>query len=346
MKTIRRKRGFTLIELLVVIAIIAILIALLLPAVQQAREAARRTQCKNNLKQLGLAFHNYHDVYNRFPPGYVDFRDAGFTAAQLDDNGHWAWSAFLMPYIEQAALYNQLNVGNVTGSAAYDANQSSLQQTFNAFRCPSDAGAPNIHNPGTSPGYAIDLPGPGGTNTGLPISNYVVANNIVSVRNRRSNTPNRGDVGAIGAFYRNSNTAIRDITDGTSNTILAGERAYRLGNFLMHAGTLFLVRGNGGSAGGGPTAQDNGPSWNQGLMTIAASCRYPINPVLTTNGSSALNQSFSSRHEGGAQFLMGDGAVRFISENIEADISGAPWVTNSIIENLIGIADGEVVGEF
>ncbi|MEZ6126391.1 MAG: DUF1559 domain-containing protein [Planctomycetaceae bacterium] len=97
-----QKRGFTLIELLVVIAIIAILIALLLPAVQQAREAARRTQCKNNLKQLGLAFHNYHDIYNTFPPAYVDLRGAGGVP---DNDGHWAWSAFILPQIDQSTSF-------------------------------------------------------------------------------------------------------------------------------------------------------------------------------------------------------------------------------------------------
>src|SRR5690242_14988078 len=106
-----RHVGFTLIELLVVIAIIAILIALLLPAVQQAREAARRTQCKNNLKQLGLAMHNYLDVARQFPMGY----GAQFTgtAATVQD-GNWAWGSFLLPYIDQAPLYSKLNVGNFT----------------------------------------------------------------------------------------------------------------------------------------------------------------------------------------------------------------------------------------
>ena len=103
MRKLTMKRGFTLIELLVVIAIIAILIALLLPAVQQAREAARRSQCKNNMKQIGLALHNYHDVYNTFPPGYVGQTDVSILAGY----GLWSWSALILPYIDQAPLYNQ-----------------------------------------------------------------------------------------------------------------------------------------------------------------------------------------------------------------------------------------------
>ncbi|MFM7832361.1 MAG: DUF1559 domain-containing protein, partial [Planctomycetaceae bacterium] len=105
-----RSRGFTLIELLVVIAIIAILVALLLPAVQQAREAARRTQCKNNLKQIGLAFHNYHDVFNTFPPGYISPIANGNTSSEV---GVYSWGSFILPQLEQVNAFQALGVGNV-----------------------------------------------------------------------------------------------------------------------------------------------------------------------------------------------------------------------------------------
>src|SRR5262249_37999311 len=105
----RRLRGFTLIELLVVIAIIAVLIALLLPAVQQAREAARRTQCRNNLKQFGIALHSYHDTYNHFPPGWVQYTQ---TASAANGTAHWAWGTYLLPFVDQAPLYTLMQVGN------------------------------------------------------------------------------------------------------------------------------------------------------------------------------------------------------------------------------------------
>lgn len=340
------RKGFTLIELLVVIAIIAILIALLLPAVQQAREAARRTQCKNNLKQLGLAMHNYHDVFNSLPPGYVDLRSTGLGTSTLNDNGHWAWSAFILPYIDQAPLFAQINVGNVTGSDALAANTNAMQGPFPAFRCPSDGGAPKHHDPNAAAGYAVEAPH-GGTNTGLAITNYVVSNNIANVRINPAPNGTSGTTGCIGPFYRDSSTGFRDIIDGTSNTLLIGERAYKRGGYLNRAGTLLLVRGQEGGCSGGPTAGDSGycAEWGQGFMSIAGTVRYPINMPLTTSGSSDRNQAYSSHHVGGAQFVMADGAVRFISENTDLSNDGA-WNVNSTLEALVGIADNQVVGEF
>src|SRR5690606_14630414 len=129
-----------------VIAIIAILIALLLPAVQQAREAARRTQCKNNMKQIGLAMHNYHDVYNTFPPGYIT-RTPCDSAAVWDgcnagELGLYSWGAFILPYIDQAPLFNLLNVGDVTleQNLANPTTRQALQQPMPGFQCPSDPG--------------------------------------------------------------------------------------------------------------------------------------------------------------------------------------------------------------
>lgn len=344
MRSVQRhftNKGFTLIELLVVIAIIAILVALLLPAVQQAREAARRSSCKNNLKQLGLAMHNYHDVYKAFPPGYVDERGNGKTIA--DNDGHWAWSAFILPMVELSPLYDQLQVGNVSASQNMSLNKKSMQQSQPAFTCPSDAGAPKFHSTSTAPGYAIET-NPGNANSGLPVANYIACNNTTNVRiNPNTGAGNDGTKGAVGVFYRDSSTRFRDISDGTSNTLLIGERPYKHSGQVMKAGTLLAVRDANGN---GPSAQDNGPSWNQGAITIMGHVRDGINPILTTANSSR-NGNFGSKHQGGAQFVMCDGSVRFISENIDNDQeSAAPYLIDSTLEALMGIADNQVVGEF
>jgi prepilin-type N-terminal cleavage/methylation domain-containing protein/prepilin-type processing-associated H-X9-DG protein len=336
----RRVRGFTLIELLVVIAIIAVLIALLLPAVQQAREAARRSQCKNNLKQLGLSLHNYHDVFNMFCPGYIDLRGAGGVA---DNQGHWAWSASLLPYIDQAPLFNTLRVGDVRPTPALTAFPTEMRSPISGFRCPSDTG-PKVHDAAVDPGYAIE--NVAAANTGLALTNYVVANGTASVRHRKATNPIDGGSGAIGAFYRDSTTGFRDITDGSSNTILMGERAWIRAGVRMSAGMMLAVRD---STGAGPTAEDQTDTGkNQGLLTIAGTARFPINPVLTGGPNQSQSQAFSSLHTGGAHFLLADGSVRFISENIQltATTVGTQWPVDSVYEALVGIADGVTVGEF
>ena len=326
-----------MIELLVVIAIIAILIALLLPAVQQAREAARRTQCRNNLKQIGLALHNYHDQYNMFPPGYVDLRGAPGTVP--DNHGHWAWTAFILPMIDQAPLFNQLSVGRLTATQSITANQSAMQGAYAAFRCPSDTG-PQFHNAGTEPGYAIE--NTSATNVGLSLTNYVGSNGIANVRQRQATDPKVGTSGATGMFFRDSRINFRDLTDGASNTIAIGERAWMLGGVRMSAGTLFATRDANSL---GPAAQDGGnASWNQGLMSIVGCVRYPINPLLTAPNTE-YSQMYSSLHEGGVHFLLGDGSVRFVSENIDHK-NDAAWTVNSVLEALVSIQDGVPVGEF
>ncbi|MEP3478707.1 MAG: DUF1559 domain-containing protein [Fuerstiella sp.] len=307
-----RSRGFTLIELLVVIAIIAILVALLLPAVQQAREAARRTQCKNNLKQIGLALHNYHDVNLTFPPGFV------VTPAADDPNdNHWTWNAMILPYIEQGALFNTLAVGTQTPSQALTNNLGALQTPQTAFRCPSATG-PDINSNGNRTLQDVD-----GTAREVALSNYIGANGSSELAPVQPI--------ADGLFYSNSKTRIRDVTDGTSNTICVGERASVLRGVNLRAATMFMQNGAAGNAD------------NLGIVYAAGSGRRLINDVSATN----TRRGFSSNHTGGAQFLLTDGSVRFISENI--DHNPAPTVftdVNSTYERLLSIADGQVVGEF
>ncbi|MDZ4686123.1 MAG: DUF1559 domain-containing protein [Planctomycetaceae bacterium] len=330
-----RRRGFTLIELLVVIAIIAILIALLLPAVQQAREAARRTQCRNNLKQLGLALHNYHDTMNRFPPGYV----MQFTAtADSDLNGNWSWATYLLPYIDQAPLYNKLNPGNQTMAVCVadiaGGCRAGLQTPLAAFRCPSDTG-PQL-NDGPQP---PDLPAPS-TNgyringVATSTSNYMGSNASRSLRNLAGPLTAMGGVQfANGAFWQNSNCAIRDVTDGMSNTILIGERAYNFKGVKIYAGTIFGIRGASQAVG------DN----NRGMMMTHA-CGLSLMNSTSSPVAGDFRRNYSSQHVGGAHFLLGDGAVRFISENIDNNIGTNQ--TDSTFELLLSRDDGLVMGEF
>ncbi|MEW4526726.1 DUF1559 domain-containing protein [Maioricimonas sp. JC845] len=348
----RCRRGFTLIELLVVIAIIAILIALLLPAVQQAREAARRTQCRNNLKQIGLAMHNYHDVFGTLPPGYINQFDvpattqSDYSAAVGAERSAWGWGAFILPYIDQAPTFNQLRVGEIR---IKDALQSGgpfdrlavLQTPIAAFRCPSDTG-PELNT-------SKRLYDAAGTLRETATSNYIVNNssrrwhsqapdpnccawNTGPGLNEMSQWGNNG-VGATGLFWRNSRVKMRDITDGSSNTILAGERAWQLQN---PTGTAFTCRA--------------------GLIygTDIRNEQSTIHPVLgsTTSHLNAqtneCNKGFSSRHVGGAHFVLADGSVRMISENIDQNNrhTGGTEATDSTYERLADRQDGQVLGEF
>lgn len=327
MKTAKLK-GFTLIELLVVIAIIAILIALLLPAVQQAREAARRTQCKNNLKQIGLALHNYHDVYKVFPPGWVQ------ESNPQNDRFEYSWGTFILPYIDQATIYNTAEVGSVQAETALSTHLSIFQTPLAAFRCPSAPGR-DLNN--ERPVWR----NPGGR-TEIAASNYVALNsswhlslNLGSPANGE-NANNKNNANAT--FYRNSKTKIRDMTDGTSNIIVVSERTEKRkdgGN--CWAANVFGLRWRGGSAA---LTNNLNNSDRHGQSNVLAAGRSGINFNSTGN---QCRRGVGSRHSGGAQTLMGDGAVRFISENIDHNANAN---VNSLWEYLIAIDDGNVIGEF
>jgi len=322
------RRGFTLIELLVVIAIIAVLVALLLPAVQQAREAARRSSCKNNLKQLGLALHNYHDTHSSFPPGYID-QDSYGSFNHVDANqGHWAWSAGLLPFVDQAPLYNQLNVGTRTVSQAMTANLQLFTEGIVSFRCPSDTGA----QVNQATGDVRNIQDEGGTFQSISTSNYVAVNNSRALRRNRSSNP---AAGAAGLFSRNSSTQFRDMTDGSSNVIAIGERATRVGAVDTFAAVMFAIKDTTG--GGGNNVIEG--------TAIDIDLSYALGGAFTriNQPAAVARQGFSSPHTGGCHFLMGDGRVRFISENIDHNQDDP---INSTFERLIGVSDGQPVGEF
>jgi prepilin-type N-terminal cleavage/methylation domain-containing protein len=300
-----KRKAFTLIELLVVIAIIAVLIALLLPAVQQAREAARRTQCKNNLKQLGLAMHNYHDTYNRLPCG-------AFTGVGGTDVAGMVWVRSLLPNIDQANSYNQWNYSQDYYSGTGNTNINIVRTVFTAFLCPSDTptktwnSAPNYN-------YAVNL------------------GNTDSIR-----TPTLNSIVFLPApFTYNSNVfyALRDISDGTSNCLLISEvRQGPVNSDLRgltwygpHTGFTTMYGPNTTS----PDALSNGFCMNSQSSLVGLPC------IPTPSGQSTVFAS-RSKHVGGVHSLLGDGAVRFISQNIDINT----W------RNLSTMADGQTVGDF
>lgn len=329
MNTISRKSaGFTLVELLVVIAIIGVLVGLLLPAVQAAREAARRMQCSNNLKQIGLALHNYHDAHKQFCPGIVqqaadpDYVPAGNNL--ISNTESWAWGAFLLPYIEQGNLYEQAGVGRGDLLQRY---VTTLALTpIATYRCPSDNGPPVRTN--AAAGFTIRF-GQWAT------SNY----------KGNCGHANCGIDGSTGVFWRagfanggsgsfvQHKIGIRNLSDGTSNTILVGEIAWVRGVWRHQAAVWAgCVQGQQGNC----------------VDDVLASGRAALNHQVGTppgNGDQ-MAESFSSQHTGGAQFVMGDGSVRFISQNIDYNNGGNPSngsAADSTYEFLLHREDGQVI---
>ena len=270
------RRAFTLIELLVVIAIIAVLIALLLPAVQQAREAARRTQCRNNLKQLGLAMHNYHDAHGCFPIGDMG-RNPGFPAESYNLPGTWLPS--LLPFVDEVAIYNAINFDM---SYCFPQNSTASGQVIDQFLCPSNA------NPVV---YSTNCWSQGNFQRGLT--------HYVGVGGDGTQTYNAVIQNKNGILFYWSSVRIRDIRDGTSNTLMAGEQE------------------NAGDA----VYSTRQPFWISGHemdMTATTSCScWPINGNARLITGDTRYKAFGSYHEGGAFFVFADGQVRFLSENMD-----------------------------
>jgi prepilin-type N-terminal cleavage/methylation domain-containing protein/prepilin-type processing-associated H-X9-DG protein len=315
------RRAFTLIELLVVIAIIAVLIALLLPAVQSAREAARRMQCVNNLKQIGLAQHNYHSQTNCFPPGYLSLMDP----VTFDNDGPgWGWLARSLSQMEQAPLFNSINF--VLGVEFPD-NQTSRLTTIASFFCPSDAWRQDI--------FTVVDSTTTGTMPGAPICNVASSNYVGSVGSGDPSSlypwiidaddgpPGRDN--GNGIYFRNHVITIAQILDGTSQTFLAGERSQNLsraswtGAVTNAAVPLVALQAEAGldPEGGGAlvlshTGEGHGPNAPSGL---------------------AHGDQYWSLHPGGANFVFCDGSVRVIKE----------LVGFSIFQALATRAGGEVL---
>ncbi|MDB5342108.1 MAG: hypothetical protein JWP89_485 [Schlesneria sp.] len=306
----QRKKGFTLIELLVVIAIIAVLIALLLPAVQQAREAARRTQCKNNLKQMGLALHNYHDTYLSFPPGSIALPQ------NTINNVTMGWGIAILPYIDQAPLYNTYNSSLFNADVA---NQPVLKQRLAAQNCPSDPQAGTGITPGSGP-----------VTTPIASSSYRANGGISADTSNfwdgQFGSPpsgtlaltNRGMLHAVDTSFGCERAA--SVTDGMSNTLVIGEWSTSTtpnrGSFWAYSYASYAISGLG--------------------PTCVPANFGPPDYAKVGAGNNCSKRAWASYHTGGAQFLAADGAVKFVSNNINIPTLAA----------LSTIAGGEVVGEY
>jgi prepilin-type processing-associated H-X9-DG protein/prepilin-type N-terminal cleavage/methylation domain-containing protein len=272
-------RAFTLIELLVVISIIALLIALLLPAVQAAREAARRVQCVNNLKQIGLALHHYHGSHQVFPPGYV----SNFDTTGNDTGPGWGWAAMLLSQVEQKPLFDAINFNSPIEQPS---NQTARLTLIGGFLCPSDSALPAWWAMVRDP-------------TGLPTQRIcqVASSNYVGVYG----TSDPG-IDGDGIFFRNGNVGLRDIRDGTTQTIAVGERSHRLGESTWAGSITNAVLFPVDNDGIGYPRAELGP----GMILGHAGGRFgPGDP------NSEVNQ-FHSLHPGGVNFLFADGHVGFL----------------------------------
>lgn len=320
----RSSRGFTLIELLVVIAIIAILIALLLPAVQQAREAARRTQCKNNLKQIGLALHNYHDVANEFPAAlYSSGRrnSASYYSGNNTVKNVTGWM-MLLPYMDQATLYNQYDFNqSAVNSNPYGMPIATINPTnadlvntkIAMLECPShdEAGATGISS------SSVWYPRVPETRR----TSYLFATGVFTDYDTPWKT-NKGDY-RQGAFGNDGAAKMRDLRDGSSNVILVGESwggsTYKTSHYygpwgLSGAHTSAHGRVLAAGIGGSCTSPADDFCYTTGNYPA----RFRINADYNQDGSGRQYAwGFGSGHTGGAQFLFGDGTVRFLSENMD-----------------------------
>lgn len=325
--TRKQRKGFTLIELLVVIAIIAVLIALLLPAVQQAREAARRSQCKNNLKQIGLALHNYEESHKMMPPGAIwhGVNGAGGQAPENGRDANWGstWVTMLLPNLDQAPLADRYDSTQIARSATNAGSATApLRQKLPFITCPS--------HPTVDGNLTQDF-------DGFAKGSYAGSTGGGRMLRRAdfTNPQLKGAFSAVGQY----GAAFRDVRDGQTNAIMVaeivkvGSTGDDRGAWGWCSGPLFSGRGPGGVALPPNSAFQTDSSPYASNDTTSPNFNERNNP---DNAGAEAGVAARSYHSGGVHALLMDGSVRFISENIDQ----ATWL------NLLSIADGNIVGEF
>jgi type II secretory pathway pseudopilin PulG len=326
------------VELLVVIAIIGILVALLLPAVQAAREAARRSQCLNNLKQFGVAFQNYHSAHNQFAPGWLEDNNP----SRPDRLPNFLWGAILLEYLEEQAIHSQLDFKKKSTAGTYGGaveNIDLIGIQLGIFRCPSDEAEE----------AAISIAGNGNFTPPIPqlaISNYVGSGTTCLVC-YFGQVPDRADDGGVtpafcrelpiktplkklnkqnGALFRNSDTSLRHITDGSSHSFLVGER--RSGEVVLGDNNKYVYQSFWASL---PAPSSYQQACYAGLAIAATRFEHALLAPMI-NGHP---WGFSSNHSGGVQVVLCDGSARFVREDID----------ELTVEYLVRIADGDSTGE-
>jgi prepilin-type N-terminal cleavage/methylation domain-containing protein/prepilin-type processing-associated H-X9-DG protein len=290
MTTKSARPAFTLVELLVVIAIIAILIGLLLPAVQKVREAAARIQCQNNLKQIGLACHNYHDAHQGLPPGYL--ATMPYVDGATDTAPGWGWGAFLLPYLEQDNLFRQIDLNQPVQTSP------AIRVMVKAYLCPSDV----------PPMSAFPITDPTGATVALAAPSSYAA----------TVGPDASDVAdptGLGVFYRNSHTRLTDITDGTSQTVMIGDRAWVDSQGIWAGAPSGAVLRPGPR---NPWVNATAPA-----PTLVLAHNNWIN--IKTDSDGGLDD-FSGYHGDGINVVFADGSVHFLhSITVDGDQRRAFW---------------------
>jgi prepilin-type processing-associated H-X9-DG protein len=302
-----------LIELLVVLAIVGTLLGLLLPAVQKVRETANRLNCQNNLKQIGLALHAYHNANSSFPPGYWALM--AYSDGATDTAPGWGWGAFLLPYLEQDSLYRQLNFNQPVQKSP------AIQTLVRVYLCPSDL----------TPDAAFPVP----DGFGNPIALAGPTSYAACVGGDESDTTSPT---GLGVFYRNSQTRLTDITDGTSSTILIGERAWSNAQGIW-AGAIpggVIVRGQSNPC------QPVIPGVWYPAATLVQAHAHLNNALMDPDGSAGMDD-FGSRHPGGSNFLFADGSVHFL-RSVPSDASDGSYTPDGLIFQALGTrANGDEV---
>jgi prepilin-type N-terminal cleavage/methylation domain-containing protein/prepilin-type processing-associated H-X9-DG protein len=300
-----RRKGFTLVELLVVIAIIGILVGLLLPAVQAAREAARRMECTNNLKQLALALHNYESAFGFFPPSRLG-NDVAIEGRGSGSSSYQSWTTLILPFAEQGNLQNLMNFNSAWSSLE---NRPAVGTSVAFMVCPSAPGSDRFDR------FWVD---------GAAAGDYGSINEIKDkVYTRVLNLPDPGDFARAGVLSKGRNNPIRDITDGTSNTLMIGEAAGQptvwTSRGQMNAAMFAMYDDDKAVQHNGAFVAADGTGWAD------PDCGFSINGAtqdgLTKYGPFMINAINVSEvfafHPAGANFARADGSVRFVAETVD-----------------------------